>query len=297
MADATGNSTKGQPMYRIIASDGQEYGPVTAEQLKQWIAEQRVNAETRVKTENSQDWQTAGTLAEFASLFAAPTASPPTADSPKTVKTSGMAITSLVCGILGIFTCGLSALLGLILGIIALVKINNSKGRLAGKGMAISGLIVSGLFVLMLPIFAAMLFPALAKAKGRAQAVQCLNNVRQLGLAVRIYASDNSNTFPPAETWCDAITTYVGSTKVYQCSARPGLRCAYAFNDKLSGKKDDEVNPQAVMIFESDAGWNASSGSELLAQNRHLGRVVIGFADGSVRQVSPAELGSLRWDP
>ena len=212
-------------------------------------------------------------------------------------KTSGMAIASLVCGILGIFTCGILALVGLILGIVALVKINNSQGRLSGKGMAIGGLIVSGAFILMLPIFAAMFLPALAKAKARAQTIQCLNNVKQLDLAVRIYVSDNSDTFPPAETWCDAITTFVGSPKVYQCSTKPGLRCAYAYNEKLSGKKDGDVNPQTVMIFESDAGWNASGGRELLAQDRHSGLVIIGFADGSVRQLRQAELASLRWDP
>jgi len=36
-------------MYRILGSDGNEYGPVSAEQLRQWIAEKRVNSETRVQ--------------------------------------------------------------------------------------------------------------------------------------------------------------------------------------------------------------------------------------------------------
>ena len=36
-------------MYRILGSDGNEYGPVSAEQLRQWIAEKRVNGETRVQ--------------------------------------------------------------------------------------------------------------------------------------------------------------------------------------------------------------------------------------------------------
>ncbi len=33
-------------MYKIIGADGKEYGPVTAEQLKQWIADGRVNGNT-----------------------------------------------------------------------------------------------------------------------------------------------------------------------------------------------------------------------------------------------------------
>jgi len=36
-------------MYRILGSDGNEYGPVSAEQLRLWIAEKRVNGETRVQ--------------------------------------------------------------------------------------------------------------------------------------------------------------------------------------------------------------------------------------------------------
>ena len=35
-------------MYRILGSDGNEYGPVSTEQLRLWIAEKRVNSETRV---------------------------------------------------------------------------------------------------------------------------------------------------------------------------------------------------------------------------------------------------------
>ena len=35
-------------MYKIIGADQKEYGPVTAEQLRQWIAEGRVNGQTSV---------------------------------------------------------------------------------------------------------------------------------------------------------------------------------------------------------------------------------------------------------
>lgn len=294
---ATGKSTKVHFMYHIIGADGKEYGPVTVEQLKQWTAEHRVDAQTQVREQSSTEWQPLGSLPGFASALAPAAGGPTPSGMSEKAKTSGMAIASLVCGVLGVFTCGIMALVGLILGIVALVKINNSHGRLSGKGMAIGGLVVSGVFILLLPILAAMMLPALAKAKERAQTVVCLNNAKQLGLAVLIYVSDNNGTFPPAETWCDAITTFVGSPKVYQCSAKPNLRCGYAFNEELSGKKAEDVNPQTVMIFESDAGWNASGGRELLAQDRHSGLVIIGFADGSVRQVRQAELSSLRWNP
>ena len=54
-------------MYRIIGADGREYGPISAEQLRQWIAEGRVNQQTRVQAEGSPDWKS---LADFPELTA-----------------------------------------------------------------------------------------------------------------------------------------------------------------------------------------------------------------------------------
>ena len=53
-------------MYRIIGGDGQSYGPISAEQLRQWIAEGRANAQTRVQAEGQAGWVALGELAEFA---------------------------------------------------------------------------------------------------------------------------------------------------------------------------------------------------------------------------------------
>ena len=53
-------------MYKIIGADGKEYGPVTAEQLRQWIAEGRANSRTKVQPEGSADWKTIADLPEFA---------------------------------------------------------------------------------------------------------------------------------------------------------------------------------------------------------------------------------------
>lgn len=59
-------------MYKIIGADGQEYGPVTAEQLRQWIAENRANAQTRARTADGADWKPLGQFPEFAHWFANP---------------------------------------------------------------------------------------------------------------------------------------------------------------------------------------------------------------------------------
>lgn len=225
-------------------------------------------------------------------------APPPLSDAAP-VKTSGMAIASLVLGILGVFSCGVTALVGLVLGIIAMVKVNGSGGKLRGFGFALAGTILSGIFLLAIPIYAAMLLPALAAAKQKAEAITCVNNEKFLALAVKMYSDDHTNHFPSSAAWCDDVKTYLRSGNVFKCSGdRSGNCCSYAFNTKLDGVDESKINPQTVMLFESDNGWNANGGADLLiGKPRHARVVVVTFADGSVHQLREAQLNALRWDP
>lgn len=59
-------------MYKIIGGDGKEYGPVTSDQLRQWVVEGRANTYTQVRPEGAPDWQPLGSVPELAALFNAP---------------------------------------------------------------------------------------------------------------------------------------------------------------------------------------------------------------------------------
>lgn len=163
---------------------------------------------------------------------------------PAASRTSGLAIASLVVGIVGLlpavvlgilgpFAMGVSALVALPLGIIALTQINRSQGRLSGKGLAIGGICLGGCSLLLVPLVLAMLFPVFARAREAARKVQCLANVKQLALELQMYQSD-WGVLPDAATWCDAVEEYIVNPRVYVCPSAHGVRCGYAYSSALS---------------------------------------------------------------
>lgn len=58
-------------MYKIIGADQKEYGPVNADQMRQWICEGRAGPQTLVLAEGATDWQPLAGFAEFAGDLAA----------------------------------------------------------------------------------------------------------------------------------------------------------------------------------------------------------------------------------
>jgi TM2 domain-containing membrane protein YozV len=87
-------------MYTILANDGRSYGPVTLEQLRQWMAEGRVNAQTLGWIEGTTNWKPLGAFPELASLFPPP---PPPAP-PRIAAPAGKS--KLAAGLLGILLGG-----------------------------------------------------------------------------------------------------------------------------------------------------------------------------------------------
>jgi Domain of unknown function (DUF4190)/GYF domain 2 len=144
-------------MYRIIGADGREYGPVTADQLRGWIAEGRVNAQTRALVEGAALWKPLVEYLEFAPLLAR-MAPPlpvlgPISITP-TPRTNSMAIAGLVMGILSIM-CGCCCyglpfnVLGIVFSLVALAQINQDPVSQQGRPLAIAGLALSVVSILL----------------------------------------------------------------------------------------------------------------------------------------------------
>src|SRR5438094_501094 len=98
--------------YRIIGADGREYGPIEITQLQQWVADGRINAQSKVKPEGATEWKAAGDVPELQELLSTQAApgtrlpSPPGQPPPVPGEQKGLAITSLVLGILSLVCFG-----------------------------------------------------------------------------------------------------------------------------------------------------------------------------------------------
>jgi len=109
-------------------------------------------------------------------------------------------------------------------------------------------------------VLAAMLLPALGKAKVKAQRISAINNLKQIGLAARIYSTDNGDRFPAS---FDQMRNEIGTDKVLidPASGQPFVWVG-------AGKSESE--PTAIIAYSPvDAD----------------GRAVL-FADGSVVQMN-----------
>jgi GYF domain 2/Domain of unknown function (DUF4190) len=161
-------------MFKIIGADGKQYGPVTVEQIRQWLAEGRARAETLVQAEGSTDWKPLGQFPEFATTAPAgvvPPSIPPASSLAPAVRSeqNKMALTGFVLGIMsvtiGLLCCGpLFGILGIIFSSIGLSQIGRDPVQ-TGKNLAVWGLLLSILGV-MLGIGCVVLF-GLGRGLGR----------------------------------------------------------------------------------------------------------------------------------
>ena len=213
-------------------------------------------------------------------------------------RASGLAIASLILGLLALPSCGATGLIGLILGIVALSIISTSTEPLGGRGAAIWGIVLSavGMVLSVVLVLSAILMPALVAARGQARSVAVMAQGKQLAMGMLMYADEHEGRLPDPKTWPNEIDAYA----VNQAFDNQG-RMVWAMNEALGGVRTGEIADPArtVLLFAVESGSAAAGGPELLADQppTRYGYVVV-FVDGHVERVlHPDAPDRLVWDP
>jgi prepilin-type N-terminal cleavage/methylation domain-containing protein/prepilin-type processing-associated H-X9-DG protein len=130
--------------------------------------------------------------------------------------------------------------------------------------------------IAIIAILAALLLPALGRSKAKAYNAACVNNLRQLGIATRLYSVDNQERLPSAEILptqpidplrplpriCDVLASYVGRTAGTNTNSATVFKCpvdkmgrfaaegsSYEWNAELNGHRIDETRTDSAFLL------------------------------------------------
>jgi prepilin-type processing-associated H-X9-DG protein len=226
----------------------------------------------------------------------------------KKLKLYATALMPLVFGGAAIWTfdthrAGGFSLIGLLVGLVALVTVREKGGKLVECTVAILGIILNALILstFFVAFFGGGLYFSKVPMPSR---VVCRKNLKAVGKALRAYANDTGLTaYPQADKWCDLLIHYYEADNVSpmgreQFLCRGALEkdeqgpCHYAINPNCKPRSPDDT----VLLFETKGGWNQFGGPDTLTTENHNGKGCnVLFNDGSVRFVKTGKLDKLKW--
>jgi hypothetical protein len=238
----------------FIARDGQREGPFPLDEVRRRLAAGVIQHSDLAWADGMADWTPVGNLPGLATAEPPPLSSAPRPVMPASSMrpvgspaptTSGLAVTSLVLGILSITILPiLPAIPAVICGHVARAKIKQSAGALAGSGLALAGLITGylGLSFIFLAFLAGLALPVFAQVQVRAKETQSLSNAKQIALACQLYALENKGNFP--QTLEELVPVYLPDRKTLVCPlSGPTVPIGYEY---FGGKQTDP--PETVLL-------------------------------------------------
>ena len=80
--------------------------------------------------------------------------------------------------------------------------------------------------IAIIAILAAILFPVFAQAREKARRTQCISNLKNVGMAMILYADDYDETYVSMNNWKQKIDDYVKNKDIYYCPSRPAIKQA-----------------------------------------------------------------------
>ncbi len=133
------------------------------------------------------------------------------------------------------------------------------------------------------------LAPMMSKARDQAMQTSCASNLKQINLAMIMYAQDHDEVLPGA-AWADELQPYMKNTQVMICPSRPEAKVGYAFNKALLGKKLSEIAAPSEMVSIFDARMTGANpvgtAADVPPEGVHNGGINVGYVDGHVTWLS-----------